>query len=303
MTMTIPTDTQLATPRRPSEAGLVAHSLEPNSFPEALELAKVIAHAGFKGLDTPGAVLMAMMRGREIGLPTGTALQVVSIIEGKTSVGADAMKSLVMRSGTCERFEVLESTATVCKIVVQRSGQDEKERTYTWEDAVRAGLVKDKGAYMKIPATMLRHRCESEACREIWPDVVLGLYTPDELVDPERAEPVHVVRSQVLAPKEAPQPTPAPAQRAPVVAAAGGSDGGSGKPKAPADNPIDAPAAPRDWIAEINAAETVAALNALGKEMLAAVRAKEISMAQAREIGTRSAARKAEIESATAVAS
>ena len=47
----------------------------------------------------------------------------------------------------------------------------------------------------------------------------------------------------------------------------------------------------------------MSALNALGKEMLAAVRAKEISMAQAREIGTRSAARKAEIESATAVAS
>ena len=60
---------------------------------------------------------------------------------------------------------------------------------YTIEDAEKAGLLKPPrqgkqgGPWHTIPRQMLRHRAKSELARLEYPDLLAGLYTPEELKD------------------------------------------------------------------------------------------------------------------------
>jgi hypothetical protein len=82
--------------------------------------------------------------------------------------------------------------------------------------AQRAGLT-GKGPWQQYPAAMLRARASAELCRLVWPDVVGGLYTPDEMGDARdvrvEAPAVPVVAEEVVdaevVPVEAPAPAPA----------------------------------------------------------------------------------------------
>ena len=47
--------------------------------------------------------------------------------------------------------------------------------------AERAGLVKPNSNWLKIPTDMLVARAQSRLCRMVYPDLLAGLYTPDEL--------------------------------------------------------------------------------------------------------------------------
>jgi hypothetical protein len=48
------------------------------------------------------------------------------------------------------------------------------------EQAVNMQLA-SKDNWRKQPGTMLRHRAAAALAREVYPDVTLGLYTPDEI--------------------------------------------------------------------------------------------------------------------------
>lgn len=55
---------------------------------------------------------------------------------------------------------------------------------YTIEDAQRAGLVSKSGSnWQKLPGEMLRARLTSKAIRMLMPEVISGVYCPEELLD------------------------------------------------------------------------------------------------------------------------
>ena len=54
---------------------------------------------------------------------------------------------------------------------------------WTIEMARTAGLVKEKSNWVKIPTDMLVARAQSRLARMVYPDLLAGLYTPDELID------------------------------------------------------------------------------------------------------------------------
>ena len=164
--------------------------LEPRSMSDARQLAKWMHESRmFSSYGTPQAVLSTMLLGRELGMPAMAALRSVHVIEGKHSLSADLMVALVLKSGMAEYFQLEESTDALCTFETKRKGNPQPQRlTYTIEQAKQAGLLGPTRSgkpsnWNKMPLQMLRARAKSELARLEYPDLLAGLYTPEELRD------------------------------------------------------------------------------------------------------------------------
>lgn len=149
--------------------------------------AKMLVESGFlpPALNTAQKAVAVALTGQELGIPMMLALRTIHIIEGKPTLSADLMASLVLRE--IDRHGdglllVMPPTAQQCTVRYRRWGnRDTLEYTYTIKDAERANLA-GRATWKAHPAAMLRARAVSAVCRMAFPDVVAGLYTPDELL-------------------------------------------------------------------------------------------------------------------------
>lgn len=187
--------------RKPT--ALAATAYEPQSVSEGYALAKYLAGSGMLGKDikSPEQALTVMIAGRELGFTAMQSLRAIYIVEGRVTLSADAMVALVLRSPECEYLTLVESTAERCIYKTKRRGQEEVVMSFDTADVNKAGL---KGTHDKYPATMKRHRCGSNICRAVYPDVVLGMFSPEEMqdiADADRPEPVSPLPT---APRQAP---------------------------------------------------------------------------------------------------
>jgi hypothetical protein len=72
--------------------------------------------------------------------------------------------------------------------VVKRQGREPVDFRWTLSDAKSKGIA-GSHVWQKYPRQMLRHRADAEAARAVFPDLLNGLYTPEELRGiPERTE-------------------------------------------------------------------------------------------------------------------
>lgn len=164
------------------------YRLEPKNGAEAWNLARVAAASGLYGVQKPEQALVIIMTGTELGLTANQALRAIQVVKGKPNLSSDLIVALVKRSDLCESWETIESTNTLCTIETKRRGDQNPRRiTWTLEDAKRAGISGDM--YQKYPRQMLRHRCSSDLAREVYPDLVLGLYVPEDFNDPRDLVP------------------------------------------------------------------------------------------------------------------
>lgn len=177
------------------EAALVVHdpgsdgwamALEPRTPAEAFKLARSLFESRlFSGLSNPDAALAAIMIGRERGLPALATVQNTHVIKGKITLSASLIVGLVLKSPLCEYFSCVETSNERAVYETKRRGAPTVQRlAYGIDDARQAGaLGAGDSAWKKTPRTMLRHRCATELARMVYPDVVSGVYAPEELVD------------------------------------------------------------------------------------------------------------------------
>lgn len=159
--------------------------LDPRSMREAVMVAKDL-HASrmFADYGTPHAVLSTIMLGRELGLPALGSLRTIHVIEGKHSLSASLMVALVLKSGLAEYFEPVSFSDTEATYETLRKGARNPVRLqHTIQMAQTAGLVKDKSGWVKNPVDMLVARAQARLARMVYPDLLAGLYTPEELAD------------------------------------------------------------------------------------------------------------------------
>lgn len=127
-------------------------------------------------------VMFAVMTGAELGLSPMASIRGIHVIEGKPTLAADTMLAVVLNSGAAEYFELVESTAKQATYRTKRAGaKAEVVYTYTFEDARAAKLLKPNSGWEKHPKNMLRARCISMLARIVYPDILAGLYAPEEL--------------------------------------------------------------------------------------------------------------------------
>jgi 5'-3' exonuclease len=155
--------------------------LEPRSLGQALKLAEHM-HAArlFNGYGTPSAVLSTILAGRELGLQAMASLRAFHIVEGRHMMSADLLRALVLKSGLAKYFRCTERTATAAAFETQRGDDPPMSLRYTIEEAQAAGLVKEKSGWAKNPADMLVARAGSKLARLVYPEIVHGLYSPEE---------------------------------------------------------------------------------------------------------------------------
>jgi hypothetical protein len=169
--------------------------LEPSSLPQAMQLANHMHTARmFNGYGSPQAVLSTILAGRELGLQAIASLRAFHIIEGKHSPSADVLRGLVLRSGQAKYFRCVERSETKATFETWRKEEPEPVcLTYTIEEgfaAFKPELPEPErkkkwasSAWGKYPANMVTARAGAMLARLVYPDILFGLYTPEELRD------------------------------------------------------------------------------------------------------------------------
>lgn len=191
---------------------------EPRGMEEATKMADQLAKsqllpAHLRG--KPADVLVTLLSGRELGFSPLQSVRGIYVVEGKPTLAAEAMVALCKRHpDVCEWFRLVESTPQRCTYETKRHGEPEPTRmTFTIEDAARAG-VSGKNVWKNYPAAMLRARCASGLARAVYPDLLFGVYDPEELNAPVETTAPPPMRDVTPPPKpEAPKPEAAKAEQ------------------------------------------------------------------------------------------
>jgi len=172
-------------PARPAPAtGLVPVGGVP-TISDLLEVARRLQPAIGTGLvpahiRTGAEMLAVMLRGRELGLGPMQSLDQLYVVNGRVALQASAMLGLIAASGK-GGWQIEETTAERCTVTMWRTdAQVRHTLTFTLDDARRAGLA-DKQVWKSYPEAMLRARAISACARIVFPDVICGMYTPEEL--------------------------------------------------------------------------------------------------------------------------
>lgn len=143
-------------------------------------------YAGFerlpKGMSVSDAMIAACA-GARFGLDPMTSLTAFHVVEGKPTMAADAMAGFILSHPMCAEWRWVESTATEARLRVQRNdGSEPIEFGYTIAEAKSAGLA-SKHNWKNHPAAMLRARATTVAGRAVFPDVIFGIYSGEEMAD------------------------------------------------------------------------------------------------------------------------
>lgn len=163
---------------------------EPRDMSEAMQLAQKLVAGRLlpKSVATAEAAFTIIVTGRELGLSAMQSLRGIHVIEGKPTLSADLMVSLVKKSPECVFFRLVETTAQIATYETRRQGEPEPTRMSFTIAQAHAAQVTGKDNWKKYPDAMLRARCASSLARAVYPDLVMGIYDPDEL-EPARQEP------------------------------------------------------------------------------------------------------------------
>jgi len=154
-------------------------------------LAERLHKAGVFGQEVTSAdkAFAVLLKGHELGFTPMAAAGSIAIIKGKVSLSADATIALCKRSPACLYLRLVESSEEIATYETQRHGDPAPTAlSYTIAQAKTAGLTGSQTWRAHAPA-MLRARCGAAIARAVYPDLVAGIYDPDEVAEIVRSEP------------------------------------------------------------------------------------------------------------------
>ena len=132
--------------------------------------------------NNPANCFIAIQWGKDLGLAPLQATQNIAVINGRPALWGDAVPALVIASKQCEYINMtFENQTAICR--VKRIGQPEHISTFSMQQAKTAGLLEKQGPWKQYPDRMLQNRARAFALRDVFPDVLKGLYTAEELID------------------------------------------------------------------------------------------------------------------------
>lgn len=169
--------TQLQTLEQPKSA-------TPNAseFDVMLKTSTMLVKTGFlpAAIKTPEQALAIILTGRELGIGTMAALNTINVIQGKPTVSPQLMLALIERSGQLENIQITVDGDNGVSCTMKRKGRTAHCENFGKAEAKAMGLD-GKDNYKKQAQTMYRWRAVAACARVVFPDVILGLYTPDEM--------------------------------------------------------------------------------------------------------------------------
>ena len=171
-------------------------------------------------LDTAAKVMAVALTGRELGLGFMTAIRGLNVIQGKVEMSTQLMLAVAQRTGELESYNI-DGDGLTARFMVKRKGRPPYTSVFTMADA-KALKLDTKDQWIKQPATMLRWRAISAGLRVMFPDALLGVYSPGEIS--EDVLGVNTWTGEIIdATPQIPAPAPAPHHSAPEAENKGGA--------------------------------------------------------------------------------
>jgi hypothetical protein len=163
-------------------------------------MAVSVARSGLFGVKTPDQAMALMLIAQAEGLHPAIAARDYHVINGRPALRADAMLARFQAAGGKVEWGEYTDTRVVGKFSHPSGGS--VEIAWTTKMAQDAGLTRNP-TWKSYPRQMLRSRCISEGIRTVFPGVLVGTYTPEEVEDmapaprqappPPAPEPVEIV--------------------------------------------------------------------------------------------------------------
>lgn len=147
------------------------------SITDIEKISKAISPQLF-GLKNQSEVYTLMMLGQADGIHPVTALRRYHIINNKPSMKSETMLALFLEAGG--KVKWIQRSDDCVKAEFREDENDKDPVTITWDKAraKKAGLG---GNHDKYPTQMMTARCISEGVRIKRPQIVIGIYTPEEV--------------------------------------------------------------------------------------------------------------------------
>lgn len=176
--------------------------VEPSKNPQVVFLQTLIDSKKLPGhIKTVEEAFTISQMGKELGFPTMQAFHYIIPIQGRLSLSAKALGALLRKGNvkyiTKEDGMYVYPDGTTDSIAPRADGTKPIDRrttiefyrddmtettSFTWKDAIDQGLS-TKDNWKRMPKEMLFARCLSKGANRIGPDLLLGLYTVEEMVD------------------------------------------------------------------------------------------------------------------------
>jgi hypothetical protein len=161
-------------------AGRKVTAIVPTSIEETFRLASAISKSGLapSTLRSPEAIMVAIMHGLELGLPPLMSMQNIAVVNGRPTLWGSALPALLWSKG----FKLDETVSDgVATCTVTRPTGEKITRTFSEQDAKKAGLWGKAGPWTQYPSRMLQMRARGLAARDGAADALSGLYLQEEL--------------------------------------------------------------------------------------------------------------------------
>jgi hypothetical protein len=174
---------------------VVVQEDEGKTLDVVLRKAEILLKSGMlpKELNTKEKVAVLIMKAKELNMPALEAISHLYVVNQKVAIDSSGMLALILRSGLAKKIHFGgDGTSAWCEME-RKDGVISFKYTFTIEDAKRAGLL-NKESWQKYTKELLVARAISGCARKVFPDVVGGLYTVEELGGEEVPElPIELV--------------------------------------------------------------------------------------------------------------
>jgi hypothetical protein len=174
---------------------VVVQEDEGKTLDVVLRKAEILLKSGMlpKELNTKEKIAVLIMKAKELNMPALEAISHLYVVNQKVAIDSSGMLALILRSGLAKKIHFGgDGTSAWCEME-RKDGVISFKYTFTIEDAKRAGLL-SKESWQKYTKELLVARAISGCARKVFPDVVGGLYTVEELGGEEVPElPIELV--------------------------------------------------------------------------------------------------------------
>ena len=143
-------------------------------------MAQAIAKSQLFGLKNADQVLALMAVAQAEGRHPGSVARDYHIIQGRPALRADAMLARFQQAGGSVRWIKYADDEVKAEFSHPQGGN--LTLSWTFDQAKRIGLT-GKDNWRNYPRAMLRARVISEGIRTVYPGVLTGEYTPEEVMD------------------------------------------------------------------------------------------------------------------------
>lgn len=148
------------------------------------EMAGSLVRSGFlpQSIRTDVQALAVILAGREMGFPPMASTRLLHVVNGKVGLSAKAMLALAYRNIPGFEFKVVTSTAERCTVAGRRSAHESwQEVTFSYDEAVQAGLPQRSPTWKAYPQDMCRNRATTRLLDMIAVDSTLGMRSPEDM--------------------------------------------------------------------------------------------------------------------------